>query len=501
MDTFTVTQADYAIASTQSSIIKPRFRDDDIWFSTMGIYEKDDLQPFVGSSVRYTLPGSNMRLFIISSYFQALFYTFLRYLLLVFFTLYKYYILVASSFKKQSALFYGFIWYTLKLLPLPEQVFKFVLDPEKNIVSSYPINKRESGSNSNSIDSRIYYIYKYLRMLPTKVRKIILRKFLSSVVPRNRQDIRQATASLYIPKHITFIFEMNPLVVSQPAEIPYPYINYDKKIIIPPKKLIFNAIAKRAEWASLNHTHKAAETFRVIYEAAKCISWAAITGVRIVTIFESNGYCWNDMPKLCKVIDEELNSLTDESYQVFDYIKLVNLETGMVMNIKKVPSDTSTIPSSEFMKTNAENINKNTLSMESFVSSSSKISFLTSAKEQSHTFETNLTVFFMSNKNTDIKKVWKYQIKQDVASCLNIKIPTSCEEEDIYYPMNPYYTKDYNHPELIMKFCTYKQNPFSFAGYHLESSQVHFARGSEYANFKTFVEGLTELHLKLGKNR
>lgn len=559
MDEFTA-GVESATISVQSSIIKPRFRDEDTQFATVNMYEDDDVFQQLTASVKFALPGSNQLLFSRSNYYTGLFYTFLRYVLSLWFTIYKYYISLADDAFELYTVADSMLWQLLMFLPFPEDVS--IVGP----ASVQSATSTRTIKSSAPFRDRMLNSFNQVRLLPTKIGNLILEKSLLASVPRNRLQIRQVTGRLYVPEHITFIFEMSALVVPQPPEVPIPFLDYEKKIVVPEKKEVAKVLAKRAEWSSLHHTHKAAETFRVIYEAAKCISWAACSGVRIVTVFESNGYSWKDMPKMANVITEELKNLTSESYQVSDSLKLVNLDTGEIVSLyeegppvvtqeraskieKEIEQELEDVIENNLKSEIQEEIraedqkeNNPLEEQESQIHSGSfleehdgerrtGISELEPAPESvaddsvmidpldpesadlCHTFRTNLTVFFMSNKNTNAATFRSLRIKQEVAKRLNdstlVSAIANTDNELVHYPINPEYVTSYTDPELLLKFCAPNQMPYSLSGYPLVTSGESNHRSTTFpvflsesrpANFPQFVRGLVKLDSTLREN-
>lgn len=513
-----------ATASMQSSIIKPRYRDDDVRFCTMSMYDDDNVFQNISSGAHFAVPGSNTKLFSTSSYYTALWYYFLRHVLMFFFCVYEYYLAIFLFTSDVISLFSSSLWHIMSFIPFPEDVS--TVGPAAILTSTSINNFEKSNFGKLSFKNRIHRCYNDYMLFPTRIGNFILRKSLSSSLPRNRLQIRQVTGTYYIPEHITFIFEMNALVIPQPPEVPTPFLDCDKNVVVPGKKEVTQVLAKRAEWASANRTHKAAESFRIIYESAKCICWAACSGVRIVTIFDSNGYAWDDMPKLCSVILQEMKNLTKESYQVYDSIKLINLSTLEVLNVyeqHKTSSEKHEFLEDDnfkkfdetedeiYLKLNSGNLSQSPIenskiteldpTPESIVSSTSDIE-LQDLNDPCHTFRTNLTVFFMSNKETDAKMFHSIRIKRELSKRLNkpeiFDIPNN---ETKHYPIYPGYLKEkYVDPEIIFRFCSPHQMPNSLSGYPLSiqpsGSEISpiFISQAKPANFTEFITGLTKLN-------
>ncbi|KGK35039.1 hypothetical protein JL09_g5812 [Pichia kudriavzevii] len=109
------TEIELATTLVQSSIIKPRYRDEDILFSTIGVYEDDNLLQHMNSNLAYVLPGSNNILFVRSNYTSALFYTLMRRILAIFFSMYRFFLLSLSIsldlIDKGESLFWCYLFY------------------------------------------------------------------------------------------------------------------------------------------------------------------------------------------------------------------------------------------------------------------------------------------------------------------------------------------------------------------------------------------------------
>lgn len=515
------TSVESAAASVQSSIIKPRFRDEDILFSTMNMFEDDDIMKNFTSSVKYAVPGTNNRLLSQSSYFTGLWYTFLRQILALWFTLYQYYLRIASLTLEFYNLTSAYFWYLLSFLPLPEDLS--TVGPA-SIHSSSTIDLAKSQKESKEIiatGTRVYQFYERSLLLPTRIGNFILENSLRKSTPRTRMQIRQATGRFYIPDHIAFIFEMSPLVVPQPPEVPTPFLDYEKRIVIPDKKDVAKVLAQRAEWSSLHHTHKAAETFRVTYEAAKCITWAACSEVPIVTVFESNGYSWKDLKKMASVINEEMQNLTKSGYKVSDSIKLINLSTLETVSVfedlqdfEKVNTgnELHIIPESDlgakykFLANSNEEIKELDPTPESIVSSAvdSPTKGVEKVVDAVPTFRTKVTVFFMSSKETDAKTFQQLCIRQELAEyfekeSINDKNIIT-QIESMHYPTFSEYLEEYINPDLLIKFCTESQAPNSLAGYPLIASGPNglvFSSQAKPANFPHYWESLKTLNKTL----
>lgn len=119
----------------------------------------------------------------------------------------------------------------------------------------------------------------------------------------------------------------------------------------------------------------------------------------------------------------------------------------------------------------------------------------------------------MSNKTTNPVTFRALRIKQEVAKRLNdpsfAAAFAGTEEELVHYPINPDYAVSYTDPELILKFCTSTQMPYSLSGYPLVANNDGnsgpntfpvFLSEPRPANFPQFVRGLVRLNSVLREN-
>lgn len=154
-----------------------------------------------------------------------------------------------------------------------------------------------------------------------------------SLFPVHEPHIKETAESLDASQHVAFVFEMNLLVVSLPPEVPTPYLDGENRIFLWERSEVAQVLAARAEWLLLDRTHIAAEFSRVIYDSAKGIAWCACSGVRIITIYELSGHPWADMLKIRDMVETELRSLSEEKDPLFDFIKLVQLDSLEAINV------------------------------------------------------------------------------------------------------------------------------------------------------------------------
>ncbi|ODV87003.1 hypothetical protein CANARDRAFT_181528, partial [[Candida] arabinofermentans NRRL YB-2248] len=121
------------------------------------------------------------------------------------------------------------------------------------------------------------------------------------------------------------IYDMIPLVVPPPPEIPIPYLTAEKRLVVPEKKETSRVLSQRAEWSAAHHTQKASEIIRICSEVSRLITWTAYGGIKNLTIYEGTGHAWNDLKRLSCMIKSEMSTLNNGMSDHTLSIKIINL--------------------------------------------------------------------------------------------------------------------------------------------------------------------------------
>ncbi|KAL6452165.1 hypothetical protein SBY92_001422 [Candida maltosa Xu316] len=99
---------------------------------------------------------------------------------------------------------------------------------------------------------------------------------------------------LNTPESVTLILQCNPPMLSSPPDIPQPYLDADRNIIVPDKKEIQYVIAIRNEYFTQCKSHIAAERVRLLREIGRFITWCCLVPtIKEITIYEKSGNCWD----------------------------------------------------------------------------------------------------------------------------------------------------------------------------------------------------------------
>ncbi|ODV94170.1 hypothetical protein PACTADRAFT_4121 [Pachysolen tannophilus NRRL Y-2460] len=179
---------------------------------------------------------------------------------------------------------------------------------------------------TNHKNSIVKWAYRLID-IPGYISDVVSSRVLVNVVPTSKYSIINSVSQLdTIPDHITFIFKFLNYDANTPPEIPQPYLNADKKITVPDKKLVSKVLSERAEYFTSKKTHIAAEKVRIYTETARLSTWCLASGVKFLTIYEESGELWNDLKKVANFTASELVALYHDSYH--PSIKFINFNTN-----------------------------------------------------------------------------------------------------------------------------------------------------------------------------
>ncbi|KAG7704315.1 hypothetical protein KL914_004302 [Ogataea haglerorum] len=307
--------------SSQSSIIKPSIRPSDTRFFTFKIFGGAGHNPAPMKLEDVIVAGSNMELLANANTWGLLHFRLRRQslkrlhllygLLLVLWSWVQWTLLVLDAY---------FWWFVYTLGIFPSSVDK-PLEPSTAVSQM---------SNEPPSQSRIRRILQ----LRTTIGNHALAHSLATSIPKSELMVRQALAGKRVPKHLMVIYELDPLVVPPPKELPTPYLTAEKRIVVPDKKEISQVLSDRAEWAAAHHTHKASEIMRVCAESARLVSWALFSGMKSVTLYERSGNPWKNLDRLGSMIQTEISVLSDTESLEETWIKLVRVNNPETITIE-----------------------------------------------------------------------------------------------------------------------------------------------------------------------
>ncbi|KAG7878104.1 hypothetical protein KL937_004252 [Ogataea polymorpha] len=305
--------------SSQSSIIKPSILPSDTRFFTFKIFGGAGHNPAPIKLEDVIVAGSNLELLANANTWGLLQFRLRR-----------------QSLKRLHQL-YGLLldlWSWVQWTLLILDVYFWWLVYSLGIFTSSVDKQLEPGTAfpqmSNEPPSRVRRILQ----LRTTIGNHALAHSLATSIPKSQLRVRQALAGKRVPKHLMVIYELNPLVVPPPRELPTPYLTAEKKIVVPDKKVISQVLSERAEWAAAHHTHKASEVMRVCAESARLASWALFSGVKYLTLYERSGNPWKNLERLGSMIQAEISALSDTDSLKKTWIKLVRVNNAETITIE-----------------------------------------------------------------------------------------------------------------------------------------------------------------------
>ncbi|GME90858.1 unnamed protein product [[Candida] boidinii] len=322
---------------------------------------------------RLMLPGTNWELLKGGKTQDILSFHVRRELLRLFFDTYTQYLTIRKFFRFLrdwvSVLFWSFIT-TLNLFPSSaNKVIKSIsprgsisnLRPTAsrfyqteqgnpyNLNTNYSITSYLNATASNSISllfgKKSQSWIDYFINLPTIIGDYTIAQSLILSIPKRSDLVKQAVIGYQIPESCCVILDYKHLVVPPPKEIPTPFLDASKKIIIPTQNEIQKVWEERAEWASAQKTHRASEISKLQIEASRLISWSACCGIKILYIYESSGIAWRDISKIAQMIEVEMKSLYGIDNSLRPCIKIIN---GSTDEIRVLSDDEIFVPSSAY---------------------------------------------------------------------------------------------------------------------------------------------------------
>lgn len=429
----------------QSSIIMPRFNSRDTLFASVSIYGADmDQLTSTNVLTRFSLPASNRLLMKNSNAFQGIFFAIKRYTLHFLFILYAYATQLSNDWQHFTDLVVSVLWFLVTLVPfLPEAT-------------------GDIDTTAVQLESPVSIYHKVNNSLMSLSNCAVGQSLKAITHPRDRMVIKKALGSYIKPRHIGFILEMNVLAIKPPPDVPQPYLDAEKILIVPESKLVSSVIMQRAEWASAHHVHKASEKVRIVYESAKIIAWCACAKIEMVTIHELNGYAWKDLHELSNLVQEEMRNLTSNTLSADDYIKIVDLDSGNQTIVFNVDGDNSPNISDyepsmlqQLEPTPANNLSTGTSpSLEQ--PSPHEFSHTNSNSSSSH-----LIVFLTSGVSVNARS----GVKQNVYRQVNAEFGVSI---DSGYVRNPEKcVDDYAEPAVVVKYYSERQLWLAMNGFPL----------------------------------
>lgn len=156
-----------------------------------------------------------------------------------------------------------------------------------------------------------------------------------------------------LPNSISLILKLRNNPIHVPPEIPQPYLDYDKKLVVPNESEVTEAIRLKNEYFTHQRLFILSEKFRMMNEISKFILWSSLTNIEFINVYESSGILWgnNDVLNIISecVISEIHSQLkcssNEESLRnLIPIIELIDINLGIEVeiNINDATIQTST---------------------------------------------------------------------------------------------------------------------------------------------------------------
>ncbi|QPG73913.1 hypothetical protein FOA43_001228 [Brettanomyces nanus] len=461
--------------SNQSTILKPSLRPGDIRFISIKMFGKESLG-VLDRTIRPMLSGSNVQLIKDGGTLSILLFDSRRRLLSYLFIAYWYYLKIQKFVQDAIFIVHTYLWGFVVILGLND---------DDGGVDQYSLWSKKSSKRSPKMPS-LWSIRSIPTRLVTKVANHALRKSLQAVTPPNRKLIRIAAGKGPLPSVIGVIFNLFPLVIPPPPEIPTPYLTADKKIVIPEKSDTSNALRARAEWSAIQHTHKATEIMRVCTEAARIIVWTTCLGIPNIVLQEINGYTWKNLDALVSLVQTELSSLDLASRSKDrccfpDAIQFVNVATKQVKTLSDFIYDDN------YQEDNLTPLQPTPVSGCPFLANSASFS---GGLLHQDDYPSHLTVFLTSNHDdTDYQpliELIKQKVQTETYDWTSEEFTKMEELAQSLENITP-------SPEVLIKYASERQQRYSLDGLPLSPDKLnlqHFYSFRPPATFPAFIKAV-----------
>ncbi|ESX03534.1 hypothetical protein KL918_004578 [Ogataea parapolymorpha] len=444
--------------SSQSSIIKPSILPSDTRFFTFKIFGGAGHNPAPIKLEDVIVAGSNLELLANTNTWGLLQFRLRRQSLKRLHRLYGLLLDLWSWVQWTLLVLDVYFWWLVRSLGI------FPSSVDKPLEPSTAFSQM---SNEPPSQSRIRRILQ----LRTTIGNHALAHSLATSIPKSQLTVRQALAGKRVPKHLMAIYELNPLVVPPPRELPTPYLTAEKKIVVPDKKEISQVLSERAEWAAAHHTHKASEVMRVCAESARLVSWALFSGVKSLTLYERSGNPWKNLERLGSMIQTEISALSDTDSFEKTWIKLVRVNN----------SETITIENNEIHRESPDRSS----------GEDSGLAKLQPAPASSQLESAQISETYSAGDGLTITLVSEEDGGQRMAKMVRNFVQFNGDVSEI----ESYVDKELavlDSPELIIKFARRRGMPQSLSGapiYNFENRPL-FAVTRDHTNFPFFIQAV-----------
>lgn len=470
--------------STHSSVLVPRLRSSDLRFVSLNMFGRDTLKD-LQFPAKPKIAGANIGLINDVTTLEVMIFDLRRDMLSILFWSYGILLEISGIYSELKIITANLFWTAFSSIFLNEDQ----LEKYANFVRS---EKKGGLSSSTSTLEKANAFKNGFFELPLKLRYQLWKRTYRNRFPNSRLALQIAAGKGPFPETLGLIFDMFPLVVPPPPEVPAPYLDANKKMVIPDKKQVSIVLRARAEWSAAQHTHKATEILRVCSEASKVIVWSACIGVSNVVCHEINGYAWRNLKTLISLVKLELSSLDRKSgykaLRIPDYISFVNVATKQMKTLAEYSLQTDGL--SQICVLSEE---KYPLPEESPILNSGDFNKSSPTVSASSAIPVRLTVFLTSGYEwTDYSRIVTLT-KEILGAGSGSEKSSQSGTEDKFANVSNISNAYYPSPEVLLKFTSARQIPESISGFPLHPSNNDlktFSIQTRPANFPDFVRAL-----------
>lgn len=118
-----------------------------------------------------------------------------------------------------------------------------------------------------------------------------------------------------VPRSAALICTYTPFSASPPPKTPKPYLNADRKMVLPSKEEVDTAMALRNSYLEVRQAHFAAELTKMATAASKFVAWCSLLPeLELVTIYNKQGHLQEESwAVLADFVSRELRSIYEAS--------------------------------------------------------------------------------------------------------------------------------------------------------------------------------------------
>lgn len=146
----------------------------------------------------------------------------------------------------------------------------------------------------------------------------VFHKTSSHSIPTSMNDFTlHLPPNSHLPESMSLIVEKNRFSVPLPPDSPKPYLDADKKMVLPTQKEMENFEAARKKYSSRHTEFVAAERVRLLREISSFIFWTSLLPTAsFANVYEPTGFLWAGSSTIS--VDELLEVISSLISNVFD---------------------------------------------------------------------------------------------------------------------------------------------------------------------------------------